>query len=458
MTAELSNPRDIAVMALRDREGNVSAHLESRLSRQQLKPANAALARELALGAHRRRATLDAVLRGYLAQPDRRLPGSLQEILWVALYQVLMLDRVPAHAAVNEAVKQAGRFRHRRQAGLVNGVLRAVTRSVSDLETGPVPVARDVIPVGPESFRRLEKPAFADPAARPAAYLAAAYSLPEVLARRWLGRLGSLEAAVGVAAHANARAPLILRVNTSAVAVDAVVAELAEAGVYAHPHANGTSVVLDGYTDVTRLGPFERGVVQPQDPSATAVVAAADSRPGMRVLDFCAAPGTKTTHLAERMGNEGSIVALDVSEEKLSRIEDNCRRMGVEIVETRLAGTAGQLEVGAFDLVLADVPCSNTGVLSRRAEARWRFSERALSSLVEDQKFLIRAAGRFVRPGGRLVYSTCSIEPEEGPQVAQWYVQHESRMRLVKGELTLPAGATDPTQWRDGGYVGVLEG
>ena len=457
MTAEPTNPRDVAVLALRDREGNVSAHLESRLSRQSLSPADAALARELTLGTYRRRATLDAVLRAFLAQPDRRLPGALQEVLWVALYQMLLLDRVPAFAAVNEAVGQAARFRHRRQGGLVNGVLRSVARSVSGPITGPVPAARDVVPVGPETYRQLAQPAFASPESRPVEYVAAAYSLPEALVKRWHERLGSLEELRGLAAHCNTRAPLILRVNTDAASVEDVVAELAGAGVAARAHANGVSVVLAESCDVTRLGPFQRGLLQPQDPLATAVVLAADPRPGMSVLDFCAAPGTKTTHLAQRMANQGSIIALDVSEEKLSRIDANCRRMGVSIVTTKLAGNAGQLEPASFDLVLADVPCSNTGVLARRAEARWRFSEQALSSLVDDQKFLIRAAGGFVRPGGRLVYSTCSVEPEEGTHVGRWYQRTDPRMRLLREQQTPPAGAADPTRWNDGGYVAVFE-
>ena len=457
MSGPRPNARDLAVLALRDREGNVSAHLSSRLAQARLSPPDAALARELALGVARRRATLGAVLRSYLARPDRRPPGALQEILLVGLYQILFLQRVPDFAAVNEAVEQAARFRHRRQSGMVNGVLRAVARDVSQEQTGPVPMERDVVPCGVGRYRTLGRTVFPDPAAEPAAYLAAAYSLPADLAERWLGRFGSLEGAIAVATHSNARAPLILRVNVAAADVDSVVAELSSAGFPARPHVNGQSVVMNDWCDVTSLGPFQRGLVQPQDPTATAAVVIADPQPGTNVLDFCAAPGTKTTHLAERMQNRGSIVALDVSQEKLDRIEANCRRMSADIVSTRLAGHAGQLEPGGFDLVLVDVPCTNTGVLARRAEARWRFSANSLSTAVRDQKMLLRAAGQFVRRGGRLVYSTCSVEPEECSQVAAWYQSSEARMHVRREELTLPDGADDPTRWRDGGYVAVFE-
>jgi 16S rRNA (cytosine967-C5)-methyltransferase len=457
MVIAISNPRDLAVLALRDRDGNVSASIERRVAAAGFPPADGHLARELALGVERRRASLEAIARGYLAQPGRTLPGALNQIIAVALYQLLYLERIPAFAAVNEAVEQAGRFHHRRQSGLVNGLLRTITRKVSDVQQGPVPAAPDVIPVAPESYRRSAVPVFPDPAVSPAAYLAAAYSLPMELSERWIEDLGSLDKAIAAATHANVRAPLIVRVNPARASVEAVLAELAAAGAAARPHDNGLSVVLDETRDVTSLQAFARGAIQPQDPTATAVGLACEPRPGIKVLDLCAAPGTKTTHLAELMGNQGSIVAADVSPEKLDRIAENCRRMGITIVQPVLADTVGSLESGGFDLVLADVPCSNTGVLARRAEVRWRFSPEALSKLVEDQKFLARAAGHFVRPGGRLVYSTCSIEPQENGEVARWLARSETRLRLVREELTLPAGAAEPTAWRDGGYLAVFE-
>jgi 16S rRNA (cytosine967-C5)-methyltransferase len=457
MEKVLRNPRDLAVLALRDREGNVSANIERRVATAGLAPADANLARELALGVERRRASLEAIAHGYLTQPGRHLPGALNQIVAVALYQLLYLERIPAFAAVNEAVEQAGRFHHRRQNGLVNGLLRTITRKVGDVQRGPVPAARDVIPVGPESFRRSEAPVFPDPDAKPAEYLAAAYSLPLELAERWIENLRSFDQAVAVATQANVRAPLIVRVSATRASVPAVLEELAAAGIAARAHANGLSIVLDEVRDVTSLDAFAKGAIQPQDPTATAVGIACEPRPGMKVLDLCAAPGTKTTHLAELMGNQGSIVAADVSREKLDRISDNCRRMGITIVQPILSDGVGALESGGFDLVLADVPCSNTGVLARRAEARWRFSPEAISKLVEDQKFLARAAAHFVRPGGRLVYSTCSIEPQEDTEVARWLAKAEPRMRLAREELTLPAGAADPTAWHDGGYLAVFE-
>jgi len=451
------NARDVAVRALCDRAGNVSARLARLLGAAGLPPADRSLARELALGVVRRKATLRAVLAAFLTSPRKKLPAPLEAILLVGLYQVLMLRRIPEFAAVDEAVDQAIRFGHKRQSGLVNGLLRGVTRGIVERRDGPAALAADVVPVNAKSCVCLARPIFPDPAASPGAYLAQAFSLPPALAERWLERFGGLAEAARIAAHADTRAAVILRVNRLRANVRSVVEALAAADVQAWPHANGLSVVLAGQADLGGLQVFRDGWVQIQDATASDVVVAARAGPGMKVLDFCAAPGTKTTHLAELMNDEGQIVAQDVSPDKLKRIEANCRRLGISIVTTRLADDLAGLEPRSFDLALVDAPCSNTGVLARRAEARWRFDPGKLDKLARDQRFLAVAAAQFVRSGGRLVYSTCSIEPEECSQVAKYLARPGRGMRVIREELVLPGGADEPTAWRDGGYYAIFE-
>ena len=372
------NPRDIAVSALRDRAGNVTAHLERLLAESRLSSADRALARELALGVVRRRGTLKAVLRAFLKFPDRPMLAPIEEILLVALHQVLMLSRIPDFAAVNEAVEQTGRLGQTRHQGMVNGILRNATRAFEPLAEGAPPLAANVLPISRDSYRTFNVPIFADPAANPERYFSEAFSLPMSLAERWLFRMGPLPRVVDLGYHANTRAPFVLRVNRFKADVPTVMAQLKEQGVEAAVHANGISIVLEAHTNVLELNVFKAGLVQPQDPTATAVVEAAAPKPGMNVLDFCAAPGTKTTQLAQKMENRGAILALDVSAEKLKGIDDSCRRMDIGIVTTRLAAEVGSTQPQSFDLVLADVPCSNTGVLARRAEARWQFNEKSL--------------------------------------------------------------------------------
>lgn len=451
----MNTARDIAVSALSDRAGNVTAHLDRLLETAGLSGADFAFARELALGTVRRKATLSAVLRAFLAQPDRPLPLALTNILRVALYQILFLERVPAFAAVNEAVKQAQSRRFATQSGMVNGLLRSIVRSLGPAMKGKPPSSPKTLPTGADSYREFDKSVFPDSAVDAAGYLAAAYSLPIDLARRWLRREG-IAGAAAMGAHSNARAPFVLRVNRLKADLAAAKAALAAEGVECFEHANGLSLALAEHANVAALAAFKDGLVQPQDPTATAVGLACGVAPGMNVLDFCAAPGTKTTHLAELMGNQGSITAVDVSKDKLARIEDNCRRLGVTIVRTMLAPDVTQLPPESFDVVLADVPCGNTGVLARRAEARWQFDDARLAALAKDQRFLAAAAAGFIKPGGRLIYSTCSVEPEENEQVAAGLVKVNRRLTLVRQRATLPGGAEVIRQWHDGGYFAVF--
>ncbi len=447
--------RDIAVKALGDRGGNVSARL--RRTAAALIPADRALATELALGTVRRGATLQAVLNAYLTHPGRKMHTAVHNILLVALYQVLFLDRIPDFAAVDQAVDQAKRLAQRKHAGLVNGVLRSILRGLTPVAEGRGEFARDMIPLTPQTHRRADRAIFPDPAQSPADFLATAMALPVPLAARWMRRFRKLKKVADLAYNANTRAPLIARVNTLKTTVPQCVAALAGQGVNAVAHENGLSIVINHpAAAVTELAAFADGLFQPQDATASAVGPAAGVKSGMNVLDFCAAPGTKATHLAELMGNRGRVVAADVSDEKLALIESNCKRLGVNIVSTVLSEQAGSLEPQAFDIVLADVPCTNTGVLARRAEARQRFSEQALSHLLSDQKTILAAASVFVRPGGKLVYSTCSIEPEEGGRIVRWLCKQQRRLRIDSEKMTLPGGTETPTQWHDGGYLAVL--
>lgn len=447
--------RDTAVQAQRDREGNVSRYLRYLLARTKLPPADRALARELALGVARRRSTLDAVIRAYLSQPGKKLPAPVDDILRVALYQILFLDRIPKFAAVDEAVEQAARFHHKRQQGFLNGLLRAVVREMPDEPIAVRPPAADAIPRDDGRSVRLGRPVLPDPSRQPEEYLAAAYSLPRLLVDRWQGRYGPAKTEA-LARHSIARPPLLCRTNTLRGGMEAALASLAEDRQPARRHENGWSVVLEPIDSLMSLAAFRKGLLQPQDPSATAVVASLRVQPGMRVLDFCAAPGTKTTHLAERMENRGEIVAVDISEEKCQRIESNCRRMGISIVKTCPAEHLHDLELRSFDLVLADVPCSNTGVLARRPEARWRFGDETLSQILRDQFSLALAAGQYVAPGGQLAYSTCSIEPEENEEMAEKIARQLPHLKLVSRTLTLPDYTDDPIRWHDGGFLAVF--
>ncbi len=448
--------RNLALDALSDRQGQFSARLERLLAEQAPPPQEAHLAMELVYGVVRRQRTLDAVIRAFSEQKHRAGSADVRNILRLAIYQLIFLDRVPDFAAVNEAV-EACRRRHPRLAGFVNALCRNVARSLADAQEGPPPEDGAAVPLAPDRHRRFDKPVFASAATSPQQWLGQVCSLPDELAGRWLSRSGSLARAFKLAMQADGRPPVTARVNVARMSVPQVLAAVAAAGVEAVAHENGLSIVFTGAVSVAHLELFQQGVLTPQDPSATAVVGELDLRPGQRVLDLCAAPGTKTTHIAELLGGTGEVVAADVNEEKLARITESAARCGLENIRPILAEQVGSLEPGSFDRVLVDVPCSNTGVLARRIEARWRFDAAELGRLAADQRRLLELGALFLAPAGRMVYSTCSIEPEENDGVVQAFLARQRRFGRLSHKGTDPLTFAPPEKYHDGGYRAVLE-
>jgi 16S rRNA (cytosine967-C5)-methyltransferase len=292
---------------------------------------------------------------------------------------------------------------------------------------------------------------FPDPAKDPLGYFVAAFSMPKWLAERWLSRASQSEL-MRLGFWFNTPAKLCLRVNTLQTTRERLLEAFHEAKIEARPGIDPEAIWLDETAFVQRLPRFEAGWFAVQDESAMAAARLLDPRPGQTVLDLCAAPGGKTTHLAGLMNNEGRIVAADVDGERLRRVEESCRRLGVRIVETHVVQRDGiDLADESFDRILVDVPCSNTGVLGKRPEVRWRLQPADIIELAGIQTRLLRAACARLRPSGRLVYSTCSIEPEENRAIVNAVLRERNDIVLLK-ELHHTAG-----QPADGGYQALLQ-
>ena len=361
----------------------------------------ARVASDLVAGVTRLRRRLDFFLDHFYRGDLDTLEPVLLQILRVGLYEALE-TRTPAPIAVSEAVNVAGQLLRRGAGGLVNGVLRAALRAA---ETGALPT-----------------PKMGDAAED----LAILHSHPTWMVRRWLGRLGE-EGAVALLAANNARPAFGLRVNTLRTTPDEVAARLAELGV-----SFRSSRWLDDFFVVEQLQPVLRGGLvregwcAVQDEAAGLVVRALDPQPGEAILDAAAAPGGKALYAAIRMGDTGRVVALDVHEAKVGLIRKAAEAHGLTSVEP-VAGDLRTIaqEGAAYDRVLLDAPCSGLGVLARRADLRWRRTPDDLARLARLQGELLDAAARCVRPGGVLVYSTCSIEPEENEdRVSAFLARH----------------------------------
>ncbi len=402
--------------------------LERELRRTPLPPADRALATELAYGAIRQRRRLDAWIDRLGRLPAARQPPRLRWLLHVGLQQLLAMDRVPPSAAVSTTVELAKRQRLANLAPVVNGVLRAALRAREAGDTLPLP---------------------ADPCAR----LALEQSWPEALLAHLWGELGA-ERCTALALASNRIPGIDLRVNRLRCSRDEVLAAFAAAGVDARP--------LDELPDAIALGPrpgplarlpgYGDGLWSVQDRAAQRIAPLLQPCPGQRLLDACAAPGGKATHLAELLGDDGSVVALDCAERRLERLTANAQRLGLGcLTPVKGDGTCWHDPEG-FDGVLLDVPCSGLGTLARHPDARWGLSPASWGELLPLQAALLDQAARLLRPGGRLVYATCTLHPAENEGQVNGFLARHGGWQLQQ-TVELWPGA----EGGDGFYAAVLE-
>jgi 16S rRNA (cytosine967-C5)-methyltransferase len=354
-------------------------------------------------------------------------------ILRISIFQLLHLDRVPAAAVVNDAVELAGKAGKRSAAGFVNALLRRVSRERAQLP----------LPAGPAVD-----------------FLAITLSHPRWLAARWLARYG-FEAAEAWERFDNTPAPLTLRANTLRTTRAALADALEAAGVATQPtrFASQGLSVTSGNPLLTPLA--HTGAFFVQDETSQLVGELAGAAPGERILDACASPGGKTTQMAAAMGDSGTIVAADVRGRRLDLLSRTVAESGagrIRIVQANARGLPPFRDV--FDLVLVDAPCSGLGTIRRDPDVRWRRTERDLSVLAEAQREMIAQLATVVRPGGRLVYATCSSEPEENEAVVEGFLAGHADFRratpaLFAGRPELAAllddrGALKTLPFRDG--------
>lgn len=394
---------------LRQRERGedfVETLLDRALAEAALSPADRALCQELCRGVVRWQATLDWLI-------DRKTDGRIQKsellhLLRLGLYQLFWLDRVPDHAAVHETVELVKRLGFEPQVGFVNALLRGYTREQA------------------ETRRALEELKQTQP------HLG--WSHPEWLVARWHQRWGAADTA-RLLEWNNTPPFTYARLNTIKTAAGPLLERWHEEQVehenieydFGHWDWIGESTVfrLKSHPSLVRLGSLRDGWFYVQDPSTLLAVHVLDPQSGETVFDLCAAPGGKTTLIAARMKNQGRIVASDSDPNRLKRVQENCARLGVTCVET-LPATSPEIHPASFDRILIDVPCSNTGVMRRRVDLRWRIRPEEITRLAETQLALLQKAAPLLKPGGVLVYSTCSLEPEENGELVRRFLANQT--------------------------------
>ncbi|RNC68008.1 MAG: 16S rRNA (cytosine(967)-C(5))-methyltransferase RsmB [Desulfuromonadales bacterium] len=391
------NPRRVALDILlrveRDR-AYAEPLIDQALSRDTLQGPDRGLVTELVYGVLRRQGTLDHLIDAFSAIRTGKLERSILIILRLGLYQLFFLDRIPVSAAVNESVSLAKTVAPR-ASGLVNAVLRRADRE------------RDSIPWPDRERNQVE-------------FIAARHALPRWLAEEWIGQLGAPEAEALAATMAEA-APLTLRINTLRTTRDEFMERLAAAGIAAAPTTWAPhGVRIGSRVAVPALPGFAEGLFTVQDESSQLAPLFLSPAPGERILDACAAPGGKATYLAQLMGNQGDLLACDLSGKKLQRVTETAQRMGITIIRTAVGDAARPADIPdgpPFDRILADAPCSGLGVIRRNPEGKWWKSREDIARLAATQRAILDSLAPRLAPGGLLVYSTCSTTREENEAV-----------------------------------------
>ena len=383
-----------------------------------------ALAAEIVTGTLRWQRSLDYLIAHFAKRALSKIDPEVVSILRLSLYQLLHLDRVPASAVVDDAVDLTRGARKPSASGFVNAVLRNTLRQRTRL---PFP-------------RRPEDAADRQTALE---YLAVTQSHPDWLVRRWLDRYG-FDATERWVRFNNETPSLTIRANTLRLTRDELAATLSRDGVEGEP----TRYAPDGLV-VTEGNPLRRppdGSFFVQDEASQLVALAVGAQPGDRILDLCASPGGKTTAMAAAMGDTGAVIACDVRGRRVRLLRDTVRTSGAAHVHVVHVATRGELPFAAvFDRVLVDAPCSGLGTVRRDPDIKWRRHEGDLPALVDDQVALLARAATVVKPGGRLVYATCSSEPEENEGVVDLFLSRQTDFALadLRNVAQLPVDTID---------------
>ena len=416
-----------------------------------------AQATDLVFGVIRNRFAIDMLIAQIGGTPTERIHKKLVNILRIAIYELAFAPKTAEYAIVNEAANLAGAVAGKKQVGFVNAVLRNISRSIADRTVSLTDAdVLKTLPQSPQGGCLFKNTILPDPKTHPADYLSKAFSLPRWLVTNWLDEFG-LERTTQICFGSNRRPGVFLWPNTLKSTTDALAKRFTAERVEFARGADQPMLKLKSHQPVFKLGGFDEGLFFVQDPTTAKAVQILQARPGWTVIDLCAAPGGKTVQMAQLMNNTGRIIATDIDSQRLQKVDANCKRLGVTIVETIPYDQVHQVitKIGRCDAVLLDVPCSNTGVLARRPEVRLRIKPKAVVGLAQTQLQLLEKAARMVSAGTKICYSTCSILEQENTAVAKQFLSKSPGFNLESEELVLPRAAGDRCG-RDGGYIAII--
>ena len=412
-------------------------------------------ATDLVFGTIRNTRAIDMVIAKLADCPVQRIPAKLLGIIRTAAYELIYSPQTGEHSIVNEAVENAKKIAGRKQTGFVNAVLRQLTRQIKNRQ---IPLSdADVKRTLPQTLSagcEFDVDILPGPKASPADYYSKAFSLGKRLIADWLTEFGT-ERTRQICFGSNRRPSIYLRPNTLKTTTEDLAEKLRQADIDSEILPDELMLRIKSPRAVTKLPGFAEGLFTVQDLTASNAVRLLRPQRDWRILDLCAAPGAKTTQLAELTGDMATIIATDIDKARLEKVQENLARLGINSVSVVAYENLEKVaaEIGPFDAVLLDVPCSNTGVLAKRPEVRYRINPSAIAKLTKIQGELLGQAVAMIKPGGKICYSTCSIQKEENSELAKEFLQKNRRLKLESELLTLPSAEGFD---HDGGYAAVI--
>jgi 16S rRNA (cytosine967-C5)-methyltransferase len=419
-----SGPRGAAVKILNRVERTDSyldKLLDAELKSQDVADIDKGLLSEIVHGVMRWQGRLDWILNGFTHGNFTKSEINVKNALRVGLYQILFLTQVPQYAAVNEAVAFIKRLRGDKSGNLVNAVLRNIIRSANDIH---YPKRED------DSVQ----------------YLAVYYAHPQWMVKRWIERFGPEETERMLIVN-NEIPGITLRINKLKITPAEFLGLLDKAQItYQGSTFIDYFLKVRGLSGIAQMNIFQSGYFTIQDESAALPVILLAPAEGERVIDMCAAPGGKTTFIAELMNNKGTILAVDKYESKLRMIETSCTRLGITNVE-RIIADSMLLETEPADKILVDAPCSGLGVLRKKPDIKWKREPEDVTRLNKTQRALLENAARLLKPGGVIVYSTCTTEPEENIQIVKGFLAGHPEFSIADAGAYVNKSVVTPGGW-----------
>jgi len=427
-------------------------------------------ATDLVFGTIRNHAAIDMVIAKLADCPTDRIPDKLLNIIRVGVYELIYSPQTAEYSIVNEAVENAKAVAGKKQTGFVNALLRQITRHITNrqIQLSQANTQR-LLPQTPSTGCEFDIALLPEPQTSPADYLSTAFSLPKWLVTDWLAEFG--EESVRQICFASIRKPSIyIRPNTLKTTTQKLAEKLrqagidfettssvipAKAGIQKSNDTDDSIIRIKSPKEVTQLPGFAEGLFSVQDITTAQPVRLLEPQPEWTILDLCAAPGTKTTQLAELTGDKAKIFATDIDSRRLEKVKENAARLRLKSISVIAYENLQKVstEAGPFDCILLDVPCSNTGVLAKRPEVRLRITPKAISKLTKTQSRLLETATAMIKPEGKICYSTCSIQKAENSELIKEFLQKNRDFKLKSEQLTLPSAQGFD---HDGGYVAIL--